>query len=241
MRNECPHGQSGKKDGQCKYSHRPRCNKYMKWGDKSVNGCKNVPCGKLHPLMCPRSLDLKCFEKTCDVKLHTRKCRRAKPPQSDPAKTGNGGVKKASLETASKPVASQTGSKEGVPSQPQLSAVPVQVPVQWYQSGVYQPLAGMPGSVPNQWPSPPGPQHVQPPLPGGQQGGVHWGVVHSGQPPPLGTSPLQAAQVPQPGTWPTYGQPTGPWPAAQYPGVLPAAAVGQVPGIPGPKDWRTKP
>ena len=43
LRNECPHGQSGKRDGQCQYKHRPRCSKYMKWGDKSENGCKKSP------------------------------------------------------------------------------------------------------------------------------------------------------------------------------------------------------
>ena len=211
----------------------------MKWGDKSVNGCKSVPCDKLHPLLCPRSLDLKCFEKTCDVKLHTRKCKRARPTISDPAKTGNRAVKKAPIGTAPKPAASQTGPKEGVPSQSQPSAVhhhqqggtPVQVPSQWYQPGVYQPLAGMPGGVSNQWLPPPGPQHVQPPLPGGYQGGVHWGGVHPGQSPPPGITPLQVGQVPQPpGTWSAFGQPTVPWTPVQYPGVLPAAAVGHVPG-----------
>ena len=83
VRNECPHGQSGKRNGQCQYRHRPRCSKYMKWGDKAANGCKKVPCDKLHPLLCPRSLDLKCLEKSCDVKLHTSKCRRLRPAQPD--------------------------------------------------------------------------------------------------------------------------------------------------------------
>ena len=49
----------------------------MKWCDKSANGCKKVPCEKLHPLLCPRSLDLKCYEQSCDIKLHTSKCKRA--------------------------------------------------------------------------------------------------------------------------------------------------------------------
>ena len=78
VRNGCPHGMSGKKNGVCKYLHKPRCNTYMKWGDKVDKGCKKVPCDKLHPLVCPRSLDLKCLEKSCDVKLHTRKCQRSK-------------------------------------------------------------------------------------------------------------------------------------------------------------------
>ena len=70
VRGGCPHGMSGKKDGVCKYLHRARCSTYMKWGDKVDKGCKKVPCDKLHPLVCPRSLDLKSLEKNCDVKHH---------------------------------------------------------------------------------------------------------------------------------------------------------------------------
>ena len=76
LRNECPHGMSGKKNGVCQYLHRARCSRYMKWGDKVDKGCHKVPCEKLHPLVCPRSLDLKCLASNCDVKLHTRKCQR---------------------------------------------------------------------------------------------------------------------------------------------------------------------
>ena len=72
VRGDCPHGMSGKHNGVCKYQHRARCSTYMKWGDRVGKGCKKVPCEKLHPLVCPRSLDLKCLEKNCDVKLHTK-------------------------------------------------------------------------------------------------------------------------------------------------------------------------
>ena len=48
----------------------------MKWGDKAPNGCKKVPCDKLHPQVCPRSLDLTCLEVNCDLKLHVKKCVR---------------------------------------------------------------------------------------------------------------------------------------------------------------------
>ena len=48
----------------------------MNWGDRSERGCKKVPCEKLHPAVCPRSLDLVCMEINCDVKLHTKKCKR---------------------------------------------------------------------------------------------------------------------------------------------------------------------
>ena len=58
LRGECPHGLGGKTGGVCQYLHRARCSTYMKWGDKSEKGCKKVPCDKLHPLLCPRSLNL---------------------------------------------------------------------------------------------------------------------------------------------------------------------------------------
>ena len=138
LRNECPHGQSGKKDGQCRYTHRPRCNKYMKWGDKSVNGCKNIPCDKLHPLLCPRSLDLKCLEPVCDIKLHTRKCRRARPTQ-----TGGKAGRIIISRSASNP-APQAG--QGVVSS---QGRPVYQPTHHRQSHhdghVVQPPAGHPG------------------------------------------------------------------------------------------------
>ena len=89
VRGGCPHGMSGKKNGVCKYLHRARCNNYMKWGDKVDKGCKKVPCEKLHPLVCPRSLDLKCLEKSCDVKLHTRKCQRSKHSGGSGGTTGD--------------------------------------------------------------------------------------------------------------------------------------------------------
>ena len=76
IRGDCPHGMSGKKNGVCQYLHRPRCSTFMKWGDKAPNGCKKVPCDKLHPQVCPRSLDLKCLEVNCDLKLHVKKCVR---------------------------------------------------------------------------------------------------------------------------------------------------------------------
>ena len=77
FKNECPHGLSGKKAGGCKFRHRVRCLKYMKWGDKHANGCKQSQCPKLHPELCVRSLALECFDKKCQAKLHTKRCRRS--------------------------------------------------------------------------------------------------------------------------------------------------------------------
>ena len=76
LKNECPHGLSGKKDGTCQFRHRQRCPKYMKWGDKHVNGCRVPSCPKLHPELCVRSLALECYDRNCHYKLHTKKCKR---------------------------------------------------------------------------------------------------------------------------------------------------------------------
>ena len=38
-----------------------------------------MPGGKLHPQVCPQSLDLKCLMKNCDVNLHTRNCQCSTP------------------------------------------------------------------------------------------------------------------------------------------------------------------
>ena len=89
LRGDCPHGMSGKKNGVCPYLHRPRCSTFMKWGDKAPNGCKKVPCDKLHPQVCPRSLDLRCLEVNCDLKLHVKKCvRRGRASYNNQQRSG---------------------------------------------------------------------------------------------------------------------------------------------------------
>ena len=97
---ECPHGMSGKTNGECSGSHPKRCQVYMRWGDKVGKGCKDEDCGKHHPTLCPKSLDLKCLDKKCPHKLHTKKCIRIKkgpvkpsPPRSGPRSGGQGGGK----------------------------------------------------------------------------------------------------------------------------------------------------
>ena len=78
LKGECPYGISGKTNGDCLSSHPRRCAVYMRWGDKVAKGCKDESCSKLHPEMCPKSLDLKCVDKSCPHKLHTKKCIRSR-------------------------------------------------------------------------------------------------------------------------------------------------------------------
>ena len=63
----------------------------MKWGSKHESGCKVSPCQKAHPVMCIKSLDLKCLDKDCPVRLHTTKCVRWKPQGSGHRAGGVGG------------------------------------------------------------------------------------------------------------------------------------------------------
>ena len=94
----CPHGISGKSDGGCQRQHRKRCLKFMKWGNKGENGCKVKKCDRAHPVLCVRSLDLKCYVKECPNRLHTLKCKRsnagaAKPgPGQHRAAVGDGDI-----------------------------------------------------------------------------------------------------------------------------------------------------
>ena len=86
MRGECRHGISGKKDGTCPHSHPKRCPTYMKWGSKDERGCTMVleTCKKVHPTLCPKSLDLRCYDKQCPYKLHATECQRSRPPPYPP-------------------------------------------------------------------------------------------------------------------------------------------------------------
>ena len=74
---ECPFGISGRTGGICRDNHPKRCMPYMRWGNKSDRGCSGIACGKSHPTLCPKSLDLKCFDNQCPWKLHTHRCMRA--------------------------------------------------------------------------------------------------------------------------------------------------------------------
>ena len=91
LRGECPHGISGKLNGVCDKKHPKRCNKYMKWGSKHVNGCNHLECDKLHPILCPKSLDLKCVDTNCSYKLHTLKCVRQLPCRPVPTQQAQQG------------------------------------------------------------------------------------------------------------------------------------------------------
>ena len=84
MSGECPHGISGRTNGSCPDKHPKRCMPYMRWGSKHERGCSGTTCGKLHPTVCPKSLNLKCFDRLCPWKLHTQRCLRATQPGSHP-------------------------------------------------------------------------------------------------------------------------------------------------------------
>ena len=64
----------------------------MKWGSKHANGCKVLPCPRAHPSMCIKSLDLKCLDRNCPVRLHTSKCARWKAPNSGAGVNGGSRV-----------------------------------------------------------------------------------------------------------------------------------------------------
>ena len=70
----------------CTSVHRKRCSKFLRWGSKAERGCKELSCPKLHPVMCPASLDLLCTRTNCKYKLHVQRCRRKAKPAVN---TGN--------------------------------------------------------------------------------------------------------------------------------------------------------
>ena len=51
----------------------------MKWGSKSEKGCNRRDCDKARPLLCPKSLDMKCVDQACSFKPHILKCARQEP------------------------------------------------------------------------------------------------------------------------------------------------------------------
>ena len=125
LKGECIHGISGKAKGGCKNYHRKICPKFLKWGDRNDKGCSDGDCSKVHPLVCRKSLDLKCFDRACTHKLHIQKCKRAaKPSFAGPAKQP---ARKASDQTGGKPHSGP--GRAGVPitpwqTQPDQSTLP---------------------------------------------------------------------------------------------------------------------
>ena len=85
----------------------------MKWGSKHANGCKDLSCPRVHPQLCLKSLDLKCLDKQCPVRLHASKCVRWRPPNSGGEHHRGGGLR-GSTSTGG-PWASERG---GNPAQP---------------------------------------------------------------------------------------------------------------------------
>ena len=63
----CKHGISGKKDGNCPYSHPKPCRKFLDNGTKSRGGCtKGTGCNLFHPRVCHASLRSRtCVREDC--------------------------------------------------------------------------------------------------------------------------------------------------------------------------------
>ena len=89
--------------------------------------------------MCPRSLDLLCLEKVCDVRLHTKKCKRGNRP---PKASGN------ARSTGSSITRKQTTDSDSRQDKPSVAVQPDTVPVQGAQAKPPQGWAN-PGVV---WP-----------------------------------------------------------------------------------------
>ena len=67
------------------------CTKFMKWEwDRNEKSCSDAGCGKLHNLICTKSLDLKCLVKACPYKVHTLKCHRVTSVKTKEFGTGGG-------------------------------------------------------------------------------------------------------------------------------------------------------
>ena len=86
---ECPFGISGRTGGICPNKHPKRCMTYMRWGNRNIRGCSGITCGKAHPKLCPKSLDLKCFDSQCPFKLHTHRCLRSEQGWRQPGARGS--------------------------------------------------------------------------------------------------------------------------------------------------------
>ena len=85
IKGDCSFGISGRRGGVCTAVHRKRCTQFLRWGSKGSKGCKGDTCNKLHPLVCPASLDLLCTNQSCSYNIHVNKCKRkARPPSYNP-------------------------------------------------------------------------------------------------------------------------------------------------------------
>ena len=78
----CKHGISGKKDGNCLYSHPKPCRKFLNNGPKSRGGCtKGTSCTLFHPKICHTSLRKRtCFREDCKF-LHIKGTKRTQEQQ----------------------------------------------------------------------------------------------------------------------------------------------------------------
>ena len=74
---KCPHGITGKSNGECPSYHPPFCFRFQKNGPNGNHGCrKGKQCSYYHPTMCRNGLnDNMCLDKNCKF-THIRGCKR---------------------------------------------------------------------------------------------------------------------------------------------------------------------
>ena len=67
LKGTCPHGMRGRTNGTCKFYHPNTCNRLLKHGTRSKQGCnKGRHCEHFHPKMCTTSITKgECFDNEC--------------------------------------------------------------------------------------------------------------------------------------------------------------------------------
>lgn len=105
LKNECPHGISGK---NCDLFHPTRCFKYQTYGPKA---CQKQNCKYYHPKFCCNSLEMKaCFDLQCKG-LHLPGTKRRNKPQKKTQKKeyDRNGTRKKYTKTNTNPKTSKMG------------------------------------------------------------------------------------------------------------------------------------
>lgn len=74
----CRYGISGKKDGDCPYSHPKACQRFLTNGSNGRRGCSKNDCQLFHPNICNSSMkDRTCFRVNCKY-LHLKGTKRSR-------------------------------------------------------------------------------------------------------------------------------------------------------------------
>ena len=114
----------------------------MKWGDRNESGCKDAECDKVHPLVCDKSLELKCFDKDCAYKLHILKCKRVNTSVRKPVHDAGPGAQpqqRAGRDPPRHAPVIQPWQKNNSSSNQQVSSTEVINPSQNFQKMTVQP------------------------------------------------------------------------------------------------------